>query len=303
MKTTRYHFIALFVVVVWGTTLVATKTLLDSGVSPRDIFFFRFLMAYIGIWFFGWFFGQRKLFANNFKDELLFVLLGVTGGSLYFLLSNTALEFTQATNVALLGCTSPILTIFLSRIFLKDERLNRYIWFGSLLAFIGVTFIVFNGRFVLQLNPLGDILGLLSALSWAIYIILLKRIGNRYSTLFITRKVFFYGILTVLPLFLIPMETDLWLFAPLELDWEVLSQPMVWGSLLYLGLLASLCCFFLWNVAVKRLGAVRAGNYIYLSPLVTMIVSVLVMSEVVTVAAMVGTVLILAGVALAERTR
>ena len=297
MKTTRYHLIALLVVVIWGTTLVATKSLLGSGVSPRDILFFRFLMAYVCIWFFG----KQKLFANSVKDELLLVLLGITGGSLYFLLSNAALEFTQASNVALLGCIAPILTIFLSRIFLKDEQLSRYTWFGSLLALIGVAFVVFNGQFSLELNPLGDMLGLLSALSWAIYIVLLKRLGNRYETLFITRKVFFYGVLTVVPLFLIPVETDLWLFAPLEIDWELLSQPVVWGSLLYLGILASLCCFFLWNMAVKKLGTVRTSNYIYLSPLVTMIVAMLVMNEMITVAKVIGSVFILSGVALAER--
>ncbi|MDR0332723.1 MAG: DMT family transporter [Dysgonamonadaceae bacterium] len=288
LKTARYHIIALFVVVVWGTTLVATKTLLNNGMSPRDIFFIRFLLAYVCIWFFE----QRRLWANNLKDEFLFMLLGVTGGSLYFMLSNTALEYTQASNAALLGCTAPILTIFLSRLLLKDEKLSRYVWLGSILAIVGVAFVVFNGQFALQVSPLGDVLVLLSALSWALYIILLKRLGNRYPTLFITRKVFFYGILTLLPLFL---------HTPLNINLGLLKTPVVLGSLLYLGIIASLCCFFLWNTAVKKLGAVRTGNYIYLSPLVTMVASVLIMNEVITITALVGTVLILASVALAER--
>jgi drug/metabolite transporter (DMT)-like permease len=284
----RYHIIALFVVVVWGTTLVATKTLLNNGMLPRDIFFIRFLLAYVCIWFFG----QRRLWADSFKDEFLFMLLGVAGGSLYFMLSNTALAYTQASNVALLGCTAPILTIFLSRLLLKDEKLSRYVWLGSMLAIVGVAFVVFNGRFALQVSPLGDVLVSLSALSWAFYTILLKRLGNRYPTLFITRKVFFYGILTLLPLFL---------HTPPEINFEVLKTPVVLGSLLYLGIIASLGCFFLWNTAVKKLGAVRTGNYIYLSPLVTMVASVLIMSEIITISALTGTVLILAGVALAER--
>lgn len=288
LKTARYHLIALFVVIVWGTTLVATKMLLYNGLSPRDIIFYRFLMAYICIWFLG----QRKLFADNFKDEFLFMLLGTAGVSLYFMLANTALQFTQASNVALLACVAPIFTIIISRFLLKSERLNRYTWHGSLLAFVGVGFVVFNGQFTLNVSPLGDVLGLLSALSWAFYTILLKRLGDRYSTLFITRKAFFYGIIFLVPFFL---------HTPLNMNVETFKIPVVWGSLLFLGIMASLGCFFLWNTVVKKLGAVRAGNYIYLSPLVTMLVSVLVMDEVITVAAMIGTALILTGVVLAER--
>ena len=288
MKNAKYHLIALLVIVVWGTTFVATKVLLYNGLTPRDIFFFRFLLAYIGIWFFG----PRRLFADNIKDELLLVLVGITGGSLYFMAANTALEITQASNVALLACTSPILTIIFSRLFFKNERFqNPNLLKGSLLALIGVVFVVFNGRFILQINPLGDLLSLLAALSWALYAILLKHFGGRYSMLFITRKVFFYGLLTLLPMFLRePLNT------------EVLMQGVVWGNLFYLGIAASLICYFLWNTAVKRLGAVRASTYVYLSPVVTMIASVIVLNETITLVAVAGALLILIGVALAERT-
>ncbi|MCL2293326.1 MAG: DMT family transporter, partial [Spirochaetes bacterium] len=204
MKTLRYHFTALMVVIVWGTTFVATKMLLYNGLSPKDIFFYRFLLAYVCIWIFGGsrFFRHKEFFAGTFKDEFLLMLMGITGGSLYFVAANTALDMTTASNVALLVCVAPIFTVLLSLPFLKNERLGRYWWQGSLLALAGVAFVVFNGRFVLEINPLGDKLSLLAAFSWALYTILLKRLGSRYSTQFITRKVFFYGLLTLLPLFL-----------------------------------------------------------------------------------------------------
>jgi len=246
------------------------------------------MLAYTGIWFFG----RRQLLAGNFKDEFLLMLIGVTGGSLYFITENTALEITLASNVALLVCTAPIFTVIFSRLFLKSEKLNRYFWQGSLLALTGVTFVVFNGHFVLKINSLGDILCLLAALSWAFYTILLKRLGNRYSTLFITRKVFFYGIFTLLPLFL---------YKPLNVDTEILMQPVVWINLLYLGIVASLLCYFLWNTAVKMLGAVRTSNYIYFIPLVTLLTSAIVIGETITLIAITGALLILTGVALAER--
>jgi len=225
-------------------------------------------------------------------DEFLFMLIGITGGSLYFIAENTALEITLASNVALLVCIAPIFTILLSRLFLKNEKLNRYLWQGSLLALTGVALVAFNGRFVLQINSLGDALCLLAALSWAIYTILLKRLGERYSTLFITRKVFFYGVLTLLPLFL---------HKPLNRNMEILMQPVVLGNLLYLCIVASLLCYFLWNTVVKKLGAVRTSNYIYIVPLVTLLTSAIVIDEPVTLIALAGALLILTGVALAER--
>jgi len=288
LKTGWYHLITLFIVIVWGTTFVSTKILLFHELSPGDIFFYRFLLAFTCIWFFG----RRKLFADNLKDEFLFMLTGVTGGSLYFIAENTALEITLASNVALLVCTAPILTTIFSRLFLKNEKLNRYLWQGSLLALTGVAFISFNGRFILQINPLGDVLCLVAALSWAFYTILLKRLENRYHTLLITRKVFFYGLMTLLPLFLLK---------PLNRDTAILMQPVVWGNLLFLGLVASLLCYFLWNTAVKHLGAVRTTNYVYLIPLVTLLTSVIVIDETITWIAMAGAMLILGGVALTER--
>jgi len=289
LKMGWYHLVALFIVIVWGTTFVSTKILLFHGLSPGDIFIYRFILAYAGICFVG---RRQQWFAGNIKDEFLFMLMGITGGSLYFIAENTALRITLASNVALLVCTAPIFTTIFSHIFLKNEKLNRYLWHGSLLALTGVVFVAFNGRFILQINPLGDLLCLLAALSWAFYTILLKRLEKRYPTLLITRKVFFYGIIFLLPLFI---------FRPLNMDTAILMQPVVLGNLLYLGIVASLLCYFLWNTAVKKLGAVRTTNYVYLIPLVTLLTSVIVIDETITWITMAGALLILAGVVLSEK--
>ena len=288
MKTGWYHFIALLIVIIWGTTFVSTKILLFNGLMPIDIFFFRYILAYTGIWFFG----RQTLFAKNLKDELMFLLMGITGGSLYFITENTALRMTLASNVALLLCVAPLFTAILSHWLLKTEKLNRYIVQGSLLAITGVAFVAYNGHFNLEINPLGDVLCLIAALSWAFYSIMLKQLSLRYSTLLITRKVFFYGLMSLLPLFF---------FYPLSVETSVLQRPVVWGNLLFLGIVASLFCYFFWNKAVKKIGAVRTTNYVYISPLVTLLCSAIVINETITLIAAFGALLILAGVALAER--
>ena len=99
------------------------------------------------------------------------------------------------------------------------------------MALIGVGLVVFNGSFILKINPLGDFLSLIAALMWAFYCLILKQLDSRYSTAFITRKVFFYGIMTILPVFL---------FRPLHWDISLMLQPVVWGNLFFLGIIASI---------------------------------------------------------------
>ena len=102
-----YHLLALFVVAVWGVTFVCTKILIAAGLKPAEIFAIRFTLAYAGIWAFCLYRGRKggdhqasKLFSSTAFHEAIFVFLGITGGSFYFLTENTALVYTQACNVS-----------------------------------------------------------------------------------------------------------------------------------------------------------------------------------------------------------
>lgn len=283
-----YHLMAIITVIIWGTTYISTKVLIGHGLEPSEIFFYRFLMAYVCIWPFS----RQRLWAASFRDELLFFASGLTGGSLYFLFENTALGITLASNVALILCTAPILTAFLFFLFHKNERLKSKLVYGSLIAFAGVILVIFNGGFILKINPLGDVLTLLAALMWAFYSLFIRNLNAKYPTLFVTRKVFFYGLLTILPMFF---------FHPLRFETEVLFDPYVLFNLIFLGLIASMICYIAWNNATKNLGIIRVTNYIYFSPMVTLIASAILIDEIITPVALVGSVFILTGVYVAEK--
>ena len=116
--------------------------------------------------------------------------------------------------------------------------------------------------------------------------------GNRYSTLFITRKVFFYGLLT---LFLyLPFVSSS--FHP-----DRLGLPAVYINLLFLGIVASMLCYISWNACVRIIGASRASYYLYINPLVAVWASHVFLSEPITSTALLGAVLILGGVYMVER--
>lgn len=235
-----------------------------------------------------------RLCRARLRDELLLAAAGLTGGSLYFLTENIALEYAPASNVSLIVCTAPVWTALLLSLVYRSERMTRRQTAGCALAFVGVVLVVLNGRFVLHLSPRGDLLALSAALLWMLYSLVIKRLGDRLPVAYVTRKVFFYGIVTILPWFA---------WEPFDLPAATLRHPAVWGNLLFLGVVASLLCYVLWNAAMTRLGAVRTTNYIYLNPLVTMLTAALVIDERITPAALCGAALILSGMWLAERSR
>lgn len=286
-KETWFHLIAVLTVCIWGSTFIATKTLINQGLTPVEIFTYRFSLAYLCLLAFC----HQKLMANTWRDEGLFLLAGLTGGSLYFISENSALEITMASNVSLIVCTTPVLTVLLSSFFFK-EKLRKGFIAGSLVALSGVTLVVFNGIVFLKLNPLGDCLTLLAALSWAFYSLILRQMGNKYSTLFITRKVFFYGLITMI--LYLP-------FAPSSFHLERLCYPLVYGNLLFLGIVASMLCYLSWNACVRIIGASRASNYLYINPLVAVWASHLFLSEPITPTALLGAGLIIGGVYIVEK--
>lgn len=283
-----WHLLAVGVVAVWGTTFVNTKILYNSGLTPSEIFFLRFLIAYVAIWFIS----PRKLFTNSWHDEGLMLLLGITGGSLFFVAENSAVALTYVNNVSFITSTSPLVTVILGIVFVKSIKATWTLIVGSLIALVGVGLVIFNGSFILHLNPWGDLLALLTAVCWAVYTLLMKSVSERYSAVFITRKLFFYGLLTVLPMFLID---------PWTVSLATLLTPKVAFNLLLLGLVASFLCFALWTVVIERLGVMTASNYQYLNPITTVVASAIWLSEPMTAIAYIGSALILIGVIVSNK--
>ena len=280
------YFVALFVVLIWGTTFVSSKVLLNSGLLPADIFFVRFVMAYCCMLCIS----HKRLFANSVADELTLVGLGLMGGSVYFLVENMALLHSTASNVSILVSTTPLVTAMLLAIFYKSERLSMRQIFGSILAFVGVVLVVLNGQFILHLNPLGDALALGASFTWGFYSLFMRRIMGRYSADFITRKVFFYGLVTILPYFAF--------VNPLNIDLLTSGNMTIWSNLIFLGIIASTGGYLLWNWVMRKLGAVKSTNFIYLQSLVAMVAGHVILGERITFMAIAGAVILIAGMIL-----
>lgn len=291
-KILLYHIVAFLVVAIWGSTFVCTKLLLLAGLSPAQIFTLRFLIAYALLLLFAAFKRPFRWFAKDWKDELIMVGLGLTGGSLYFLTENAAMEFTTTTNTALIVCLCPLFAALLISFFYRDQRLRGIQIVGSLLAVVGVAIVELNGHFVLHLSPTGDALAFAACLCWAAYSLLMIPACKRYDTLFITRKLFFYGLVTMIPYYLVYPELP---------PMEALLEPQTIVELFFLGAFASTLCYYLWGWVIRNLGAVVATNYVYFNPVVAILCAWIVLSENITSWFLLGTALILVGMYFADK--
>ena len=280
------HALAFGTVAVWGTTFISTKVLL-TGFQPVEILFIRFILGLLALFLAC----PRRIRGTTWRQELLFAGAGLTGVCLYYLLENIALTCTLASNVGVVISVIPFFTAVLAHLVLKEKRPGGRFLLGFAVAMAGISLISFNGA-RMELNPLGDLLTLLAALMWACYVILTRKLGAEgWPTILVTRRIFFYGLLWMIPaLFLFDCRLGL----------ERLANPLYLGNLLFLGLGASALGFVTWNQAVKLLGPVPTSVYTYMTPVVTMTASVLILHERVTSLALLGAGLTMAGLLLSQ---
>lgn len=293
-----YHFLAFFTVCIWGTTFVSTKVLLSHGFSPSGIFLVRFLLAYAGMWIMC----RKSLLFPSWRDELLAVVAGATGGSFYFLTENTALTYSPAGHVSFIVCLAPLFTAALCLFRPQaSKRLKPRLWAGMFVALSGVALITIERTGTSSWH--GNLLALSAAMLWAVYQHVIGPLSERYSPATVTRKVFGYGVLT-LTLYELGRSAVGYgneFTALTTILAEKGQEPVVWGNLLFLGLIASLACYFTWNKVIDALGAVTSSNYIYINPLTTCVFSAIILGEHFTTAAATGGLAILIGVWLAVR--
>ncbi len=282
------HLLALFTIFVWGTTFLSPSVLLRDF-SPVEILAARLLLAIAALTLAQ----PRRLRLKNRSHEWLFAGAGFFGVTLYFLLENVALTYTYSANCSVIISTAPFFVAMAMRLFCGEEAMGRSFYIGFAVAIAGVALVSFSGQ-QLSLNPLGDLLCVLAAVSWAGYNVFLKKIERcgYHNTLLITRRLFLYGLAFLLPfLFLLPRHAQA----------ASLLKPLNLLNLLYLGLCASALCFVTWGMALEKIGAVRTSVYIYLSPAVTILFAWLLLHDPIHPMALAGAALTLAGLLLSQR--
>lgn len=285
-KNMTGHLLCVVTALVWGTTFISTKILL-RGFTPVEILFMRFMIGYLALLAIC----PKRLDIREKKHEITFALAGFCGVTLYFLFENVALTYTMASNVSVIISAAPFFTALFANWFLDGEKPRANFFIGFIFAIGGIGIISFGGT-KMHISPIGDILAVLSAVVWAAYSILTKKISTQgYNMIQATRHIFAYGLIFMVPvLFITGFKPEL----------SKVLEPVNLFNIVYLGIGASALCFVTWNVALRILGAVKTSVYIYAVPVITIIISALILNEKITAYSAVGTILTIAGLIISE---
>lgn len=283
---------AAFAASVWGASFIATKVALRD-VSPVTVVWLRFGM---GLLVLGAAVALRKQFALPKKNEWgYFALLGFLGITFHQWLQSNALETSEAGTTAWIVATSPIFMALLGWLILK-EGLSLVKIFGILLAFVGVLLVVSDGNPAsIQIGKFGapgDSLILVSAINWAVVSTLSRR-----------------GLKTNEPaLFVFYMMAFGWLFTSVLAiaGGNFVEVPRLtfdgWLGITFLGIFCSGLAYIAWYDALQALTTASTGVFLYIEPLIAMVVALFVLGEPITVAALAGGGIILLGVWLVNKT-
>jgi drug/metabolite transporter (DMT)-like permease len=282
---------ALFAVIVWGASFVATKIALQYT-TPITIVWLRFSM---GVCILGFATALKKQLAlPKGKDWAYFALLGFLGISFHQWLQSTGLQTAQATTTAWIVATTPIFMALLG-LFILRESLALYQVGGIFLATFGVLLVVTKGNLAVlttgKFGSIGDFLILISALNWAVFSTLSRSGLKKHPA---TRMMFF--VMSFGWVF-----TSILFFSTSSLG-QIVGIPWNgWIAILFLGVFCSGIAYIFWYDALQVLPVAQTGAFLYFEPIVTVIVASIVIREAIVLASIIGGITILIGVWLVNR--
>lgn len=270
----------------YGAAFTVAKTVMPRLIGPFGFILIRVGVACALFWLF-WFGGSRFRATIDRKDWKTLILGGIFGVAANQMLFFWGLSETLPIHASLIMMSTPLL-ITLFAAFGLGERPGPSKIAGLVLGVGGAALLMLAGKGLegTGASLKGDVLILLNAASYAVYLVLVKPLMLRYRPLVVIRWVFLFGLLAVLPF-----------------GWEVLSRVQ-WtqfqaGDWLAVGFIVLCCTFFtyLWNAyALQRLSPGTAGAYIYLQPVFAAIISTLFLHEQLTPVKLLAAVLIFSGV-------
>lgn len=281
----------LFAVIVWGASFIATKVALQD-ISPVSVVWLRFSM---GVLILGAAVAMRRQFALPKRGEwAYFALLGFLGITFHQWLQSNGLQTSEAGTTAWIVATTPVFMALLGRVVLK-ERLGWLKITGIFLAFAGVLLVVSKGDLssvsVGRFGAPGDRLILVSAVNWAVFSVLSRRGLKSYPAGLMMFYVMSLGWLFTSILFFAGGNTA-----------EISNLTFNgWLGIAFLGIFCSGLAYIAWYDALQALSAAQTGVFLYIEPLVAVVVAFFVLGEPVTVVSLIGGGVILLGVWLVNR--
>jgi len=278
----RYDIIIPFVALIWAGSFIAVKIGVKE-LSPVQIAFLRFAVAspfmFIALIF------RKKKVRIPLREFPALIVLALTGVTLLYVFQFTGIKYTTASSSAVLINTNVIFIAILSFLFLR-EKISLMKGGGITLGFLRVALIVGDTSF-LGTSMEGNLMIILSALCWAVYSILGKKLLEKYDTLTITTYVFVLGTLMFIPFMKngIPARISL----------------TGWAVIIYLALLCSVFAYIAWYDALADAEASKVATFLNLIPLFAMLLSYFILKEKIGISLLTGAFFIITGIYLTQK--
>lgn len=282
------HLALLAVALLYGANYTIAKVVLDDNhISPLGFIVLRVSAGAILFTFFHSLFIKEKVQPADWGRIFLCACFGVAINMMFFF---KGLQLTGAINASLIMTTTPIMVLVVSAILIKEKIMVRKI-IGIAIGATGAIVLILNGKELTQNNPIGDIMILVNALSYGIYLVLVKSLMMRYHPITIVKWVFLIGFWIVLPFGWQDLQ---------QVDWANLSTS-IWAATTYVLIGTTFFTYLLNAMALKTVNPSTASIYIYLQPLIASAIAVMVGKDNITIVTVVAALLIFAGVGLVSK--
>jgi drug/metabolite transporter (DMT)-like permease len=254
-KRTWALLAATTVSIIYGLSFTIAKDVMPTYVKPYGFILIRVFGATILFWLISLFGSKEKIKRQDFPRIIAAAFFGVALNMLTFF---KGLSFTSPISAAVIMVTTPIIVLILSAIIMKEKIISRKI-IGLLLGLIGTGFLIVYGKSIGNATnaSLGNFLVFINAVSYAFYLIIVKRLMDKYNAFTFVKWIYTFGLLMVIPFGWNEYQ---------EIQWQTLPSIILWE----IGFVVVFTTFFtyLFNlVSMRELKPTTVAVFIYLQPL------------------------------------
>jgi len=283
-KRTWALLAATIVSIIYGVTFTIAKDVMPKYVQPFGFITLRVGGSMLLFWLITPFFSTEKIEKADFPRIIAAAFFGVALNMLTFF---KGLSYTSPIMGAVLMVTTPMIVLVLSAILMKERMQNRKIY-GLILGLIGTIFLIIYGKSVINASnaTLGNILVFINAVSYGFYLIIVKKLMDKYNAFAFVKWIYTFGFLMVLPFGWSEFQAVDFTNVPMDIFWKI-GFVIVFSTFL---------TYLLNLVSMRELKPTTVAVFIYLQPLFATIFAVSLGKDDVTWVKIISAVLIFTGV-------
>ncbi|TDE31645.1 DMT family transporter [Flavobacterium ranwuense] len=246
---------ATIVSLIYGVTFTIAKDVMPMYIDAYGFILLRVGGSMILFWLVWLFMPKEKIAFNDFPRIIAAAFFGVAFNMLTFF---KGLSLTSPISAAVIMVSTPMIVLTLSALIMK-ERMQKRMIFGIILGLIGTAFLILYGKSIGSATNagLGNFLVLVNAISYGFYLIIVKKLMDKYNAFTFVKWIYLFGFIMVLPFGWSQFQTVEWALVPMDICWKI-GFVVIFSTFL---------TYLLNLLSMKELKPTTVAVFIYLQPL------------------------------------